>query len=623
MPHIIPATFAENRPIWSVDTEYRHDDGSHPTPHCVCALELRTGQRWEAWVGGPEPVPTPPWDPETDIVLDYNGTAEHSVFAVLGWQFPKRHLDWLVELKVLYGCRKPSGSINNSWALLELCAVHGIGTIAAQEKEHFRGLAMRGGEYTEAERRTLLDYCWSDVDILAELFHRTAPLLHKLEPNWLERAYFRGTVVQEYTRINARGIPIDGEVWAKLQKHWHPLINSLTAEVARDWPVFTWDKKKERYALNLKAWADTMRNRGIPWPVTETGKPRTDDDTLKSMTQGYPILRPLREVMSTRGQFRLGEHLAIGTDNRNRADHRPFTSSTGRCQPSNSRFVFGTSTWLRSIIKPPEGMALAYVDLAGAEIALAALLAQDGQLWEDYASADPYTRFGIAAGLIPYGGTKQTHPDQRDLAKRLMLAVGYGMGPASLARNLGVTEKVARQLMAAHKLRYPHYWTYSQQIEDQYTRGEALVTRAGWRLSPERDARGRPMVTRGARGPRNFPMQAHCAAILHRAIVLAARRGIEVVCSVHDALLVQAPETRIEQVAAATEQVWKDASRIIMGRELRSDSKIVRSHERYSDPRGEAIWSTVVRLLDDLEHAELQPPVILPFQQSSSNLTFA
>jgi hypothetical protein len=118
-------------------------------------------------------------------------------------------------------------------------------------------------------------------------------------------------------------------------------------------------------------------------------------------------------------------------------------------------------------------------------------------------------------------------------------------------------------------------------------------------------------------------MQAHCAAILHRAIVLAARRGIEVVCSVHDALLVQAPETHIEQVAAATEQVWKDASRILMGRELRSDSKIVRSHERYSDPRGEAIWSTVVRLLEDLEHAEHQPPVILPFQQPQQNLNFA
>jgi DNA polymerase-1 len=591
-------------------------------PHCVCALELRTGQRWEGWVGGPDPVPSPPWDPETDIILDYNGTAEHSVFAVVGWQFPKRHWDWLVELKVLYGCRKPSGSDNPSWALLELCAVHGIATIEAQAKEHFRGLAMRGGPYTAEERRKLLDYCWSDVEILAELFNRTAPKLNRLEA-WVERAYFRGAVVQEYTRINARGIPIDGDTWAKLRKHWHPLINSLTAEVAQEWPVFVWNKKLERYSVNLRAWADTMRERGIPWPTTETGKPSTDDDTLKSMTQAYPVLRPLREVMSTRGQFRLGENLAIGKDNRNRADHRPFTSSTGRCQPSNSKFVFGTSTWLRSIIKPPPGMALAYVDLAGAEIALAALLAQDGQLWDDYDSGDPYTRFGLSAGLIPPGGTKKTHPDQRDLAKRLMLAVGYGMGPASLARNLGVPEKVARQLMQAHKLRYPHYWTYSQQVEDQYTRGEVLTTRAGWRLAPELDSRGRPLVKRGARGPRNFPMQAHCAAILHRAILLAARRGIQVVCSVHDALLVQARESQIERVALATEQVWKDASRLVMGRELRSDSKIVRSHERYEDGRGVAIWQAVVRLLGDLEYAESHPPVLLPFQQEAAKLNLS
>jgi DNA polymerase I-like protein with 3'-5' exonuclease and polymerase domains len=204
-----------------------------------------------------------------------------------------------------------------------------------------------------------------------------------------------------------------------------------------------------------------------------------------------------------------------------------------------------------------------------------------------------------------------------------MLAVGYGMGPASLARNLGVPEKVARQLMQAHKLRYPHYWTYSQQVEDQYTRGEVLTTRAGWRLAPELDSRGRPLVKRGARGPRNFPMQAHCAAILHRAILLAARRGIQVVCSVHDALLVQARESQIERVALATEQVWKDASRLVMGRELRSDSKIVRSHERYEDGRGVAIWQAVVRLLGDLEYAESHPPVLLPFQQEAAKLNLS
>ena len=620
--HKIPETFAENRPIWSVDTEYRHTPGELPVPHCVCALELRTDTRWEAWVGGPEPVPAPPWNPATDIILDFNGSAEHGVFDVLGWKFPKRHWDWLVELKVLYGCRKPPGSDNPSWSLLEMCAVHGVGTIEAQAKEHFRGLAMRGGPYTEDERRKLLKYCWTDVDVLAELFHRTAPKLNRLEA-WLERSYFRGAVVQEYTRISARGIPIDPEMWAKLKKYWHPLVNALTETVAQEWPVFAWKKKESRYGVKYHLWLNVMRQRGIPWPTTpKTGRPCLDSDTIKMMAQAYPALLPLREVMTTRAQFRLGADLPIGTDNRNRAEHRPFTSSTGRCQPSNSAFVFGPSVWVRSIIKPQPGMAVAYVDLAGAEIALAALLAQDGQLWEDYASGDPYTKFGISAGLIPMGGTKATHPDQRDLAKRLMLATGYGMTAPTLARHLGVHVKVARQLVQAHKLRYPHYWTYSQQVEDRYTQGVTLTTCAGWRLSPELDARGRAIVQPGARGPRNFPMQAHCAAILHRAILLAARRGIEVVCSVHDALLVQAQESQIEQVARATEQVWKDASQLVMGRELRSDSKIVRSSGRYEDERGAATWATVLRLLAELEHAEPQRPAILPFSQLPLNLTF-
>jgi len=145
-----------------------------------------------------------------------------------------------------------------------MCAVHGVGTIEAQAKEHFRGLAMRGGPYTEDERRKLLKYCWTDVDVLAELFHRTAPKLNRLEA-WLERSYFRGAVVQEYTRISARGIPIDPEMWAKLKKYWHPLVNALTETVAQEWPVFEWKKKESRYGVKYHLWLNVMQCHAAAW----------------------------------------------------------------------------------------------------------------------------------------------------------------------------------------------------------------------------------------------------------------------------------------------------------------------------------------------------------------------
>ena len=603
----IPADFAEGRKIWSVDTEYLHLDGERVVPHCVCAMELRTGQRWEAWVGGPEPVPPPPWNPAEDVVLDYNGTAEHGVFLVLGWQFPKRHFDWLPELKVLHGTRIPAGlnPKDHPWALLSQAAVQGIATISAAEKDKFRGLAMRGGPYTQEERRVLLDYCWTDVDVLAELFHKTAPQLLRCVPEWsVERAYFRGSVVQAYTRITERGLPVDREIWPRLKVNWRHVVNALVAEVNTAWPLWRWNHKEQKYSLRLAKLLEVMAARRIPWPRTDTGKPCTDKDTLKSLALTYPQLVPVQEVFRTLGQFRLGESLAIGKDGRNRVDFRPFTSSTGRCQPSNAEFVFGTSAWVRSVLAPHDDMALAYVDLSAAEIAIAAVLSGDSVLWADYCSGDPYTRFGIGAGLIPMGGTKDTHEPQRDLAKRLMLAVGYGMQPVTLAGHLGVSLKKARRLLDAHKLRYHRYWDFSQSIENKYLAGESLHTLVGWRLAPERRSGGRIYITKkeqNALGPKNFPMQAGCSAILHRAVVLAERRGIRVVASVHDALLVEAPANQIKEVAQATVKVWQDASELVMGHRLRSDVKIVMPGERYRDKRGVELWDRVMDILVRIE----------------------
>ena len=76
------------------------------------------------------------------------------------------------------------------------------------------------------------------------------------------------------------------------------------------------------------------------------------------MAQSYPSLGPLRELRVTLSQMRLAE-LAVGADGRNRCLLSAFRARTGRNQPSNARFVFGTAVWLRGLIKPREGYGIA------------------------------------------------------------------------------------------------------------------------------------------------------------------------------------------------------------------------------------------------------------------------
>ena len=50
--------------------------------------------------------------------------------------------------------------------LLSALADHGIPAITTDEKEDMRALVMRGGPWTTTERRRILDYCQTDVDVL-------------------------------------------------------------------------------------------------------------------------------------------------------------------------------------------------------------------------------------------------------------------------------------------------------------------------------------------------------------------------------------------------------------------------------------------------------------------------
>jgi hypothetical protein len=129
----------------------------------------------------------------------------------------------------------------------------------------------------------------------------------------------------------------------------------------------------------------------IPWPLTETGRLNMDDDIFAEMAKLFPIeigpVRALRQIHS--GELKkIG--LVIGPDGRNRTSLMPFTSSTGRNQPSNAKYIFGPAAWVRSFIKPPPGRAISYIDWSAQELAIAAYLSGDKAMQEAYQSGDPY-----------------------------------------------------------------------------------------------------------------------------------------------------------------------------------------------------------------------------------------
>jgi DNA polymerase-1 len=109
------------------------------------------------------------------------------------------------------------------------------------------------------------------------------------------------------------------------------------------------------------------------------------------------------------------------------------------------------------------------------------------------------------------------------------------------------------------------------------------------------------------RSLRNFPMQAYGAEMLRIACCLATEAGIEVCAPVHDAVLIAAPVDRIEADVAGMQDAMREASRAVLdGFELRTEAKITRWPDRYSDKRGAVMWEKVARLVDAAELAREQ-----------------
>jgi hypothetical protein len=345
-------------------------------------------------------------------------------------------------------------------------------------------------------------------------------------------------------------------------------------------------------------WGEYLKRKGIPWPRLASGKLALDDDTFKDLAKMFPAeVGPMRELRDALGQMRLHE-LAVGSGGRNRVLLSPFRSATGRNQPSNSKFAFGPACWLRSLIKPERGRAVAYVDWSQQELGIAAALSGDARMKAAYTSGDFYLTFAKMAGAVPSNATKQTHGCERDQFKTVALGVLYGLSSHGLALKIGEPPYRGRELLNLHRRTFRRFWEWSDTVEERAILTGELRASFGWTVRVGTEVNPRSL--------RNFPMQANGAEMMRLAACLATERGIGVCCPVHDAFLIEAAEADIDAETERMRHAMQEASELVLpGFPLKSEAKVVRYPDRYSDPRGERMWAAVWRILGELETSEL------------------
>ena len=571
--------------VVTYDFEFVPVEGGRPNPICLVWHDWESGETHRIWQDDLLKMKKPPFDiSEKTICCTYYYGAEGSCHQALGWEHPTNVLDCFTEFRNRTNNSTKKVPCGNS--LIGAMIFYGLPTMTGEKKERMRELILRGGPWTSWEKEAILKYCEADVKALNQLVIAMAPDIG------LDFALYRGAYSACLAEIEDRGIPIDKECFDKIQNVWPKLLEKLIMEVNKEYGCFGGSVFKQSF------FEEYLVHKKIDWPRTVTGRLDLKDDTFKEKAIQYPELEDLRELRSTLSQTR-NLKLAVGSDGRNRCMLSPFSSKTGRNQPSNAKFIFGPAKWVRFLIKPEAGMALAYVDYSQQEFGIAAALSGDKAMQEAYQSGDPYITFAKQSGVVPDDATPETHPRERAQFKTCALGTLYGLGPEGMAQKLGQPVETGRQLLRHHKNCYKDFWKWSHDTVVKAILLQEMQTVMGWKMKvpPRINASEGPNM----RSLANFPMQANGSEMLRVAVIKCHELGVEICATVHDALLIQAPLESIEKKAQDTQHAMKEASELILkGFSLKTDTEFVKWPDRYFDERGAGMWEKIKKLLPQL-----------------------
>ena len=163
----------------------------------------------------------------------------------------------------------------------------------------------------------------------------------------------------------------------------------------------------------------------------------------------------------------------------------------------------------------------------------------------------------------------------RRVAKTVNFAVLYGMGPQALAQSIGVTRQEAEKFIREYFAELPGVKKYLEETIRSATEKLYVETIFGRRRPlPELQSGQSQMRSYAERAAGNAPIQGSAADIMKVAMVRLARElhdccaETRLLLQVHDELVLEAPKSSLEAVAAKLKEVMSGAAELAVPLEV-------------------------------------------------------
>lgn len=478
------------------------------------------------------------------------------------------------------------------------------------KKDEMRELILANyAEYTEAELAAIEEYCDEDIVDLRALYLTMRKILERYTPrkyrDGLDEAILaRGRYAADIALAECQGIPVHRKAVENLSEAVPQIKDEAIRLLCENHYPF-YEQKRATKKSPLK-WVKSghlfekyISERGLldEWPRTPKGKLSTDRDTLKEYS-GLSEINELRRTTDLLKQVSYYRPEAVdkfwsnvGSDDRLRLFFGQYGTQTSRNAPPATLFIPAQSSWLRSVIRAPEGSVIIGADYSSQEFAIAAVLSHDKNMIDSYNSGDPYLHFGKLTGMIPPEGTKHSHPIERGICKAIILGLQFGMGneklAISLTNTLGriVKPREAKKYVDMHKKTYKKLWQFMRNVTEDY-KYEPLILDDGWTLFQDNP---------NALSVRNFPVQGTGGVILRRAVRNLHDMGERAIFPLHDACYIIADESRKEEAAKNLRKAMRDATIETIGEtlDIRIDLEYHERAEVWVEEKGEEQFNTL------------------------------
>lgn len=545
-----------------------------------------------------------------DILMNcYNLQAELDSLLHLGW-YKALELDWIdwwTEAK-MFMFTHPN-FISRETNLLAACRKFKVKHPYANRKDEIRDIIIGNETYTEEQWKLISEYCIADTEVLPQLAKaiRSQWKEYGITP---EQAIRRGKYSKAATLafFKTKGLPVDTVFLDQIFQNREILAQGLKQHINELVGLQIYQGKK--LSFNAKAFEEliTKNNLQDKWSRTDTNKMKTADldfqnalDTFLSDHKALPIFMEIHDTRSTLKAFRSTDlRTLVTSEGYIKPVSFPFHQKSSRTSPKPKLgFLLNLQPWLRSIIHPKPGMVLIAADWGQQEIAIAASLSGDEQYKYAY-KTDIYLEAAKLVGVVPKEATKQTHPKERQAFKSIVLGIGYGKQASSLSMDFAVgfnlddddARDKAYEFIAEHREAYPDYWDWIDTTLNDARAEGYYTTLDNWKYFVDWQIRDTQL--------QNLPMQSNAAAMMRQGVIRSVEARLDVVCSLHDAIYINATVEESEMAQQILANCMQEAVRDILGESIviKNDIKVYSNDKPYVDSRGEATLKKIKDLLD-------------------------